>query len=100
MAERPGAGSLRWADVIQFYELPFRLGNDLVFQHQDIAGLEFLFLMLQRGQKQRWEGCSGADLTVQRNGNDAQFLRGRSGIVLAISRVDNLSIAGCERSIG
>ena len=100
MAEGPGLGSLRWADVIQFYELPFRLGNDLVFQHQDIAGNEFLFLVLQRGQKQGCEGCAGADLTVQRNGNNAQFLRGRSGIVLAVLRVDNLSIAGCERAIG
>ena len=46
MAERPGAGSRGWADVVQLHELALRLGNDLVFQHQNIAGEEFLLLML------------------------------------------------------
>src|SRR5436190_19158678 len=100
MSEGPSARRGGWTDGIQFHELPFGLGNDFVFQHQDVAGDEFLFLMLQRGQKQGGERGSGKNLRVQRKRNDAQFWRAQSGVVLAILRVGSLSVVGCARSIG
>jgi hypothetical protein len=84
MAERPGAGRPGWTDAIQLHDLPFCLGNDLVFQHYDIAGDKFLSLMLQCGQEQSCEGRSGKNIFFQRKRNDAQPSRVRSGVVLSI----------------
>ena len=82
MAERPGARRWGWANIIQFHELPFCFGNDLMFQDQDIPGDEFLFLMLQRVQKKSGESGSGTNLGLQVNRNDAQVFgvraRGRT----------------------
>ena len=87
-------------DLGEVYELSLGLGNDFVFQDQDIAGNEFLFLVFQRGQKQSCEGCSGTNFSLQGKRNDAQLWRARNGSVLAILRVGSLSVAGFERSMG
>ena len=68
----PAAGSGGGFDRFQLHQLAFRLGDDFVFDDQDVALAEFV-LMLQGVEKQSGEGVAGFDLGFDGKRDDAEF---------------------------
>jgi len=77
MPSGPCASAGRGADSAEIDNLALRLGNDLVFDHKNVACPESLPLGRQRLKQFFSNGVTRFDFVGIRNGDDSQFGRMR-----------------------